>query len=118
MKERSFLNSLKCALAGMRHFFFTEPNSRIHFMATVLVLAAGFWFHIDRFSWIAILICIGMVYTTEIVNTAIEKIMDMISPEKNEQVRVIKDIAAGAVFIAAFISFITGVLVFYPYLKL
>lgn len=117
MKKRNFISSIKYAIAGIRHFFLTEPNSRIHFLASVFVVAAGFWFRIDRFSWIAVIICIGLVYTTEIINTAVEKIMDMISPEKNEQVRVIKDVAAGAVLIAAFISLITGILVFYPYLK-
>lgn len=107
---------MKYALSGIIHFIKFEPNSRIHLLATVVVISAGLLFKISLTSWIAIVLCIGMVFSAEIFNTAIEKVMDMISPGKNEQVKIIKDLAAGAVLIAAIIAAITGIVIFLPYI--
>ncbi len=116
MKKRSFLRSMMYAKTGIIHFIKSEPNSRLHILATIVAISAGIWFKIDRFSWVALVLCIGLVWSAEMFNTAIEKIMNMISPEKNDQVRIIKDMAAGAVLIAAIISLITGIIIFYPHI--
>lgn len=116
MKKRRFLNSMKYALAGIIHFFKSEPNSRLHFLATIIVISAGLWFKISRLSWVGVLLCIGLVLCAEMFNTAIEKVMNLISPGKSEQVRIIKDLAAGTVLIAAIIAATTGVVIFLPYI--
>lgn len=116
MKKRRFLYSMKYAMTGIIHFLKSEPNSRIHLLATLLVISAGLWFKISRLSWVGVILCIGFVWCAEMFNTAIEKAMDNISPGKSEQVRIIKDLAAGAVLTAAIIALITGVIIFLPYI--
>lgn len=116
MKKRRFLNSMKYAMAGIFHFLKSEPNSRIHLLATILVISAGLWFKICRLSWVGVILSIGLVWCAEMFNTTMEKAMDIISPEKTEQARTIKDMAAGAVLIAAIISAITGIVIFLPYI--
>lgn len=116
MKKRNFIHSLKYAGKGLQHFILSEPNSRIHLLAMIVVVAGGCWLRIDRFSWLIVILCIGLVLAAEIFNTVIEKIMDLISPEKNEKVRIIKDMAAAAVLVAAVVSVVCAALIFWPIL--
>lgn len=116
MKKRRFINSMKYALAGIIRFHKSEPNSRLHLLAAIIVISAGLWFKISHLSWVGVILCIGLVWCAEMFNTAIEKVMDIISPGKSEQVRIIKDLAAGAVLTAAIIAAITGIVIFLPYI--
>ena len=104
----------KYALRGIRAVFRTEINARIHLIIASCVTLAGLIFGITRYEWIAICICIGMVIGAEIFNTAIERLVDLVSPEFNEKAGMIKDISAGAVLFVALASMVTGLIIFIP----
>ncbi|GGH66313.1 diacylglycerol kinase (ATP) [Filimonas zeae] len=108
------LKSFVFSWAGIVTFVTTEHNAWIHFAATIAVVTAGFLFHISPMEWIAICGCITLVWVAEMVNTAIEKIMNHLSPERSDAVKDIKDIASGAVLVAAVFAVITGLIVFIP----
>lgn len=94
--------------------FKEEPNFRIHVVATIMVIAAGLYFKLSTTEWLAIIIVIGLVLLTELLNTAIENIADFISPERHEKIKTIKDIAAAAVLISTIVALMVGLLIFVP----
>jgi diacylglycerol kinase len=98
----------------MMRFFFEEHNAILHLLATVTVVILVFFFRIRGAELLALVIVTGGVWITELINTAIENIMDMISPEKHPKVKYIKDLAAAAVLIAAIVALITGSIVLLP----
>jgi len=108
------VQSFKYAFKGIAHVFVQEHNMWIHLLAAVCVVYAGFYFHINSNEWIFITIAIGLVIAAEMVNSAIEKLVDFISPEQNIKAGLIKDIAAGAVLICAISAAIIGCIIFIP----
>jgi diacylglycerol kinase len=110
------LRSFKYSFEGIISFLRSEPNSRIHAAATVVVVVAGFYCRLSGSQWIAILVVTGMVWISEMFNTVVEKIMDHLSPEIHPRVKWIKDVASGAVLIAALVAAITGAVIFIPIL--
>jgi diacylglycerol kinase len=108
------LKSFVHAFEGILDFIKYEPQAVIHAIATVLVVAAGFYFSINTTEWIAVIVAIGLVIISEMMNTAIEKLTDMVSPEYNPRAKVVKDLAAGAVLIAALAAAMIGIVVFLP----
>lgn len=111
---QSRLNSFGFAFNGLFKFFREEPNARIHLMATIVVILGAVYFKISTIEVVALIIVTGLVWVAEIFNTAIESIMDFITTQRNPQVEFIKDLAAGAVLVAAVIAAITGAIVFIP----
>jgi diacylglycerol kinase len=89
---------------------------QIHLVATIFVVCAGFYFKISRFEWLAVILTIALVLVAEIVNTAIEEIVNFISPNFNEKAGLIKDLGAAFVLIAAIFAIVVGAIVFIPYL--
>ena len=110
------MKKFSVAFKGLAYFFRNELNAKIHSAISVFVVVAGFYFKISVYEWGLVCFAIALVFTAEIINTAIEKTMDMIQPEKDIGVGNIKDIAAGAVLFASIMSAIIGLLVFIPYL--
>ena len=106
--------SFKYASRGIWRFFRTEHNAWIHLGATFLIIAFAFFFKLTTIEAICIVFCIAFVWVTEMINTAIEKAMDFISTERHEQIRNIKDMAAGAVLIASITAVIVGSIIFIP----
>jgi diacylglycerol kinase (ATP) len=102
------------AWAGIISFFRTEHNARIHLGATILVAILSFWLKINKTETVAVIFSIAFVWVTEMLNTAIEKAMDFISKERHPQIKHIKDMAAGAVLVAAVVSVVIGGIVFLP----
>jgi diacylglycerol kinase len=102
------------AFAGLRFFFSHEVKSGIHLVAAIITVAVGLFFHLSLPEWIIITLCIGLVFCMEIVNTAIEALVDMVSPEKKMAAGRIKDLSAAAVFVALCCAFIAGLLIFVP----
>lgn len=92
----------------------TERNFQIHLIATLLVVASGFLVHLSLLEWVVIILVIGLVLVTELLNSAIEKTLDYIRPEIHPAAKIIKDVAAGAVLIAAISAVIIGLLIFIP----
>lgn len=114
IKDR--LNSFKYAGKGIYKLISGEHNAWIHCVAIVVVSVAGFYFNITRGEWVAVTLCFGLVLAAEGFNTAIEKLVDMVSPERHPIAGDVKDIAAGAVLICAIAAAIVGIIIFLPYI--
>jgi diacylglycerol kinase (ATP) len=110
------LLSFKYAAKGFKWAFSTQPNIWIHSFASILVIIAGWYFHITRIEWILVIFCIMAVFAMELVNTAIEWLVDSIYKERHEMAGKIKDVAAAAVLITALGAATVGVIIFYPYI--
>jgi len=102
------------AFRGIGFLLRTQTNARLHLAATVVVIGAGFGFQISRAEWLAVVAAIGLVWTAEGMNTAIEAVVDLVSPEAHPLAGRAKDVAAGAVLIAAGVAAVIGVLIFGP----
>jgi len=111
-----FINSLKAALNGIAEVLRSERNAKIHLGVAVLVVAAGIILGISSYEWGAVLFAMLLVFLAEIVNTAIEKTLDLIDERRNPKIGIIKDMTAGAVLIAAVGAVIVGITVFWPYI--
>ena len=111
---KKLFRSFGFAFIGIWKLVRSEQNARIHLLATVLVVFAGFIMGLDRYEWIVICIVVGMVWLAEACNTAIEKLVNLVSPERRPEAGTIKDIAAGGVLICAIIALIVAVIIFIP----
>lgn len=109
------LLSFKYAIQGISALFRSERNAQIELVAACVAIAAAFYFDVSKSDWIAVLFCIGMVFSAEAFNTALETLADQLHPEKHEQIGRAKDIAAGAVLMVAAVAAIAGILIFLPY---
>lgn len=114
MNKNRFSRSFMFALQGIRHVFGTEANMKIHLVFTFLVIACGVFFKISDVEWMFCLLSFGLVISMEMINTAIEKMVDYLSPDFNAIAGNIKDIAAGAVLISAIFAALTGLIIFVP----
>lgn len=114
--KHNLLNSLGFAIHGLRLAIFSERNLRIHLSITFLVLVVSAICKISTLELALIFIAISIVLVAELVNTAIEKTIDLFQVTYHPLAKAAKDIAAGAVLVAAFTSVIIGMLVFGPYL--
>jgi len=108
------IKSFGYAIRGVLRLMKEERNAKIHAVAALSVIGAGFYFNINLLEWTMIVIAIALVIITEAVNTVLENLLDHIHPERHPTVGKIKDMAAGAVLIAALAAFIIGLLVFLP----
>ncbi|MDD4636835.1 MAG: diacylglycerol kinase family protein [Bacteroidales bacterium] len=111
---RARLKSFTYAFRGICICITQEHNAWIHSLITVLVISVGLLFHISVMEWIAVFLCISIVFAAELINTAIERLTDKICPDYHPEAGIIKDLAAGAVLICAFFSAIIGLLIFVP----
>lgn len=112
LKKRS--KSALYALNGLRVLFLEEHNSRIHIAIVIVVVTAGFLLKISNTEWLVVCILIALVFSLEIINSAIENICDYISPQWNEVIKKVKDLAAAAVFVSSVMSVICGAIIFLP----
>lgn len=108
------IRSFSYAINGLCYVLKNETNLKIHLIAMFVVVSAGFYFQIDTTEWCLIALTIGMVISLEIVNTAIEKLVDFISPEKHPNAGLIKNIAAASVLFAAIIAICIACFIFLP----
>lgn len=102
-------NSFKYAFSGFFYVLKTQKNAWLHLAATVIVVAVSLWAKIGRLEWLAILLVIGLVWMAEFMNTALEVIVDLASPEKHPLAKVAKDVGAASVLIAAILAVIIGI---------
>ena len=110
------LRSFGHAFRGVGILLRTQPNAGIHALATILVIAAGVWFRISLVEWALIAFAIVCVWVAEALNTALELLVDLASPDPHPLAGQAKDVAAAAVLIAAIGSVVIGVLVFGPHI--
>lgn len=116
-KKYPILKSFGFAFKGL-NYALKERNFRLHLASTFLVISLGLYFNINRIEWIVILFCIGLVLSMELVNTAIEEIVNFISPEHNLRAGKIKDLSAAAVLIASIFVLIIAIFIFLPYISI
>jgi diacylglycerol kinase (ATP) len=119
-QESFFINRLKSvgyAFKGMLILIKTEASIKIQIFIAIAVTIAGFYFGISTTEWMIQLGMIGLVMSIEGMNTAIEYIADFIHPEYHEKIGLIKDIAAGAVFIASVVAVIISGIIYIPKLS-
>lgn len=114
MKRKKIINSFKYAFTGIKSAFLSERNMKIHFSILSLVVICGFIFNISLYEWIICLICFALVISAEMINTAIENTVNLVTKETNPTAKLAKDIAAGAVLFNAIISAIIGLIIFLP----
>ncbi|MDL2308299.1 diacylglycerol kinase family protein [Bacteroidales bacterium OttesenSCG-928-C03] len=98
---RKMIDSFRYAFTGLKMLIRSERNFKIHILATFMVIAAGFLLKLTTCEWIAIAFAIGFVLAAEAFNSALEKLCDVVHPAHSEGVKKVKDMAAGAVLIAA-----------------
>ena len=114
MKNSGFTFRKRLAFNGIRLLIQKEHNAWIHCFAAICVVIAGFFFGLSQTEWIAVVIVIGAVLSAEAINSSIESLADLVSPEYNEIIKKTKDLAAGAVLIMAIAAAIVGSIIFFP----
>ena len=107
-------HSFRDAFRGVAGLLATQHNARIHAVATLAVLAVGFWLGCTRVEWAVLVLAIGLVWLAEGVNTALEALGDAVSADPNPLVGRAKDVAAGAVLLASIGAAAAGLLIFVP----
>ena len=110
------IRSIGFAWNGCKACFHTQNNFRIHIIVGSLALLLGAVLHISNGEWIALILCIGSVLILEIINTAIEKLCDLVEKDHHPEIKFIKDVAAGAVLISALVSICIVVINYIPWL--
>lgn len=112
-EHRRLLNSFNWAFEGIVHALRSERNMQIHFGIAALVLLGAMFFSLSRLEVVALLVAISFVLITEMFNTAIENVIDLITTEIDPRIKVAKDVSAGAVLVAAVNAVAVAYLVFY-----
>lgn len=115
--KRSIIDSFNYAVSGIILSIKTERNMLIHYVSAILVLFASLFFDFSRMEFLILLFAVTLVIVLELINTAIEKTVDMITTEYHPLARLVKDIAAGAVLIAAINALLVGYLLFFDRLN-
>ncbi|MCM3566576.1 diacylglycerol kinase family protein [Neobacillus mesonae] len=116
-KSPSLFSSFMYAAAGILTSIKQERNMRIHVLSSVFVILISFYFSITKMEWIIVLIAIGGMFAFELMNSAIERVVDLASPKFHLLAKQAKDLAAGAVFVYAILSVIIGVMIYFPYVS-
>ena len=114
--RKSQWHSFKCAFNGMGYMFRTQPNAQIHTVISVLVLLSGLFFQLSATEWCFLVVAAMLVLGAEALNTALECLTDLISPDYHPLAGRAKDVSAGGVMICAIGAAIIGLFVFVPHL--
>lgn len=112
--KHSVASAFRYAFNGCVNFFSSERNGRIQLIVAVCVIICSFIARLSTMEWCIILLCIGLVISLEMINSAIEKVCDFIQPDYHHLIKTIKDIAAAAVLWISILSVIAGLLIFIP----
>ena len=108
-------SSFKFAFKGMTAVFRSEPNMHLHVLASMVVFVMAYRFEVTRIEWCLLVFCVGLVWMAEIFNTSIETLTDLVSPDQHVLAGKTKDLAAGAVLMAAITAVVVGLFIFIPY---
>lgn len=112
--NHSWAQTFLCAGRGIIYALTTQRNMRVHCVVACLAVLLGIVFRVELVEWLVIVVMIAMVIALEIANTALEALVDLVSPGYSELARIAKDCAAGAVFVCAITALIVGIIVFAP----
>ena len=111
---RSRLRAFRHAFRGLWYVIKTQRNAWIHVVITILVVALSLWLGVSTLEWVGLILTIAFVWMAEIINTALEAVVDLASPQQHPLARVGKDVGAAAVLIAALTAALVGVLILGP----
>ncbi len=114
MRSRSIVESFRFAFSGLWYALRTQRNTRIHLSIAVGAVVLGLWLGLSPTQWAVLVLTIGFVLVSEMLNTVAEVLVDLVSPGYHPLAKVVKDVTAGAVLLAAIISVIVGLLVLGP----
>ncbi len=114
MKSNSLISSFGYAIEGIKKAFKAERNLKVHTLAMVLVVVLGFILKLAVWEWVTCIILFALVIGAELFNTAIEEVVNLLSPEIRVHAKYAKDIAAGAVLVFAVASAVVGIIIFLP----
>lgn len=112
------IKSFSYAFNGLKSFFQTEQNGRIHLSISVVVLVAGWYFDLSKYEWALIALSMGMVFASELFNSAIEKLCDHVHPDQHPVIGKVKNMAAAAVLMVAIAAAFVGLFIFLPRIKI
>ncbi|WP_445506328.1 diacylglycerol kinase family protein [Niallia sp. 03190] len=112
--KNSQLSSFRLALSGIKTAIISERNVKIHLIISIIVIVLGSYYNVSVTEWLVLFIVMGLVIAMEIMNTALERVVDLVTKEYHPLAKEAKDIAAGAVFIAALLSIVIGLIIFIP----
>jgi diacylglycerol kinase len=108
------VQSFRNALTGLWYVIRTQRNAWIHAIASIAVLSLGLWLKVEARDWALVILAVAMVWTAEFLNTALEAVVDLASPQRHPLAQVGKDVGAAAVLISAMTSILIGVLILGP----
>ena len=111
---KTFLRSAHFAMQGAVQFFSKQRNAKIQTVMGIMAISLGFIVSISSYQWLLVLFCIGLVISLEMINSAIEIFCDMVTTEFHPKIKLIKDVAAGAVLVASLASLVIGLIIFIP----
>ncbi len=111
---KKFINSFKYPISGLRYAYKNEQNLEVDIGIAVLVVILGFLFKISVSEWAILTITVGLVISFELINTALEAVVDLITDKYHPLAKVAKDTSAAAVLILAIVSIIEGLIIFLP----
>lgn len=110
--------SFRCAIEGLRYVLRSERNARIHLAMAILVVLMSIWLRLTAVEWVLMVAAIALVFAGEMLNTVVELTIDLITVERNPLAKRAKDVAAGAILVAAVAAAIMGLLILGPRLWL
>jgi len=111
---KRFVNSFKYSYEGLKYAYKYEQSMTIHFSVVVIVVIFGIWLKISLMEWLLCFILFGLVLATELINTSLEAVVDLICPKIHPLAKIAKDTASAAVFVFSIIAFISGLIIFVP----
>ncbi len=106
--------SFSYAIKGFFTTFREEPNMKIHVLVASIVIVCGFIFRVSKLEWIILFFAIGLVMASEIINTSIENLVDLVTQKYDDQAKIAKDTAAAMVLILSITAAIIGLIIFVP----
>ena len=112
--KRKFSGSIKNCLEGINFVITNESNFKIEIVIGIIALLLSYILKISRIEFIIILIMIALVLTSEIINTSIEKVVDLYTKDYNNLAKIAKDVSAGSVLVMSIFSLLVGVIIFLP----
>ncbi len=111
---RRFIDSFGYSIEGLKYAYLNEQSMIIHGVITILVIIFGIIFKISTMEWLFCVSMFGFVMGAELLNTAIEAVVDMVMPDIHPLAKIAKDTASAAVFILSVVAFIVGAIIFFP----
>ena len=113
-RHGNLLDSFRYAFEGLAYVVRAERNARLHLAVSLVIVTLGAWLRLSRIEWVLIIMAIALVFAGEMLNTVVELVIDLVAPSHNSLAKHAKDVAAGAILIAAIAAATTGLIILGP----